>query len=183
MLCHAFFEITASFRRFEIASVATTQTKQIAINRVFFKISLKILIVGGVGAGRGEYFSELKSLVEGLGLGERVIFAGSQSKVAEIYSLSSVTVSASSKPESFGRSMAEAIALNCPVIATRHGGALDIVREGENGYFFDVGDAQALAGLFAPARELKFDGYGYVSQNFSLKQMVEKTIKVYESLI
>jgi len=44
--------------------------------------------------------------------------------------------------------MAEAIALNCPVIATRHGGALDIVREGENGYFFDVGDAQALAGLF-----------------------------------
>ena len=145
--------------------------------------NLKILIVGGVGAGRDEYFSELKSLVEGLGLGERVIFAGSQSKVAEIYSLSSVTVSASSKPESFGRSMAEAIALNCPVIATRHGGALDIVREGENGYFFDAGDAQALAELFAPARELEFDGYGYVSQNFSLEQMVEKTIKVYESLI
>lgn len=145
--------------------------------------NLKILIVGGVRADRDEYFSELKSLVEGLGLGERVIFTGSQSKVAEIYSLSSVMVSASSKPESFGRSMAEAIALNCPVIATRHGGALDIVREGENGYFFDVGDAQALAELFAPSRELKFDGYGYVSQNFSLKQMVEKTIKVYESLI
>ena len=144
---------------------------------------LKILIVGGVRADRDEYFSELKSLVAELGLDERVIFAGSQSKVAEIYSLSSVTVSASSKPESFGRSMAEALGLNCPVIATRHGGALDIVREGENGYFFDVGDAQALAGLFAPARELKFDGYGYVSQNFSLEQMVEKTIKVYESLI
>ncbi|WP_297949678.1 glycosyltransferase family 4 protein [uncultured Campylobacter sp.] len=145
--------------------------------------NLKILIVGGVGAGRDEYFSELKSLVAELGLDERVIFTDSQSKVAEIYSLSSVTVSASSKPESFGRSMAEAIALNCPVIATRHGGALDIIKEGENGYFFDVGDAQALAGLFAPARELKFDGYGYVSQNFSLEQMVEKTIKVYESLI
>lgn len=145
--------------------------------------NLKILIVGGARADRDEYFSELKSLVEGLGLSERVIFAGSQSKVAEIYSLSSVMVSASSKPESFGRSMAEAIALNCPVIATRHGGALDIIKEGENGYFFDVGDAQALVKLFAPARELKFDGYGYVSQNFSLEQMVEKTIKVYKSLI
>lgn len=47
---------------------------------------------------------------------EHIHFGGSVDKVAEIYALSNVVVS-SSKPESFGRSVAEAIAMNTPVVA------------------------------------------------------------------
>ena len=143
----------------------------------------KLLIVGGVRVDRDDYFKELKALVNELKLEDRVIFTGSQKNVAEIYALCDVMVSSSSKPESFGRSMAEAIALNTPVVATNHGGAKDIVIENENGYFFEVGDWKNLANRILKAKNLKFDGFDYISKNFSLKQMVEKNIKIYKELV
>ncbi len=137
------------------------------------------LIVGGVREDKKEYFNSLKSLIKSLHA--EVIFTGSQSKVAEIYSLSDVVVSSSKKPESFGRSVAEALALNTPVVATNHGGVLDIIAENKNGYFFDIGDFKDLAKKIYRAKELKFDGFKYVKENFSLEQMVIKTVEVYKN--
>jgi len=96
---------------------------------------IKGLIVGGVRSDKRDYFESLQERVREKGVQERIVFTGSQQKVAEIYALSDVTVSSSKKPESFGRSVAEAMAMNTPVVATRHGGVLDIVREGEHGFF------------------------------------------------
>ena len=111
-----------------------------------------------------------------------IIFTGSQEKVAEIYRLSDVVTSSSKKPESFGRSVAEALALNTPVIATNHGGVLDIIVKNENGYFVEIGNEKDFAKQIIKAKNLKFDGFHYVKDNFSLKQMVDKTVKVYEKL-
>ncbi|DAB40317.1 MAG TPA: glycosyl transferase [Sulfurovum sp. UBA12169] len=138
------------------------------------------LIVGGAHEDKQGYFDGLKKLVGQLGADENIIFTGSQDKVAEIYTLSDVVVSSSKKPESFGRSVAEALALNTPVVATAHGGVLDIIIEGGNGFFYPVGDAYGLAEKIMACRTLKFDGYDYVSKFFSLKQMVEKTLAVYK---
>lgn len=148
-----------------------------------FGDKLKILIVGGVRFDRDEYFASLQSLVRDLNLSQNVIFAGSQSKIAEIYALSNVVVSSSKKPESFGRSVAEAIALNHTVVATNHGGVKDIIVEGENGYFFEVGDFAGLAEQISKAEKLEFDGFAYISENFSLAQMVEKNLKIYKELV
>ena len=137
------------------------------------------LIVGGVRDNKEEYFHSLKVLVKELGLNDNVVFTGSQSKVAEIYTLSHVVVSSSKKPESFGRSVAEALALNTPVVATNHGGVLDIIVEGENGFFYPVGDAEELAVKILHSRALNFDGYNYISNHFSLKNMVQETLEVY----
>ena len=137
------------------------------------------LIVGGVREDKKEYFSNLRKLVKELKA--NIIFCGSQANVAEIYALSDVVVSSSKKPESFGRSVAEAIALNTPVIATNHGGVLDIIQDGINGYFFEIEDYKALANKILEAKDLKFDGYGYIKENFSLEQMVKKTTKVYNA--
>ena len=114
---------------------------------------------------------------------DNIIFTGSQSRVAEIYALSDVVVSSSKKPESFGRSVAEALALNTPVVATDHGGVLDIVTEGENGFFYPVGESEILAQKIEECSTLKFDGYSYISEKFSLKQMVDKTLKVYKKMV
>ena len=137
------------------------------------------LIVGGVREDKQNYFESLKSLVASLHV--EVIFTGSQSKVAEIYSLSDVVTSSSKKPESFGRSVAEALAMGTPVIATNHGGVLDIIQENKNGYFVAIGDEKEFAKKIIKAKDLKFDGFGYVKEKFSLGQMVEKTIEVYKS--
>jgi len=140
------------------------------------------LIVGGVRQDKQNYFQSLQALVAELGLADVVVFTGSQSNVAEIYAMSDVVVSSSKKPETFGRSVAEAIAMNTPVIATNHGGVLDIVQEGVNGFLVEAGDSGALAAKIAEAPALSFDGYGYISEYFSLKQMVEKTEGIYRSL-
>lgn len=141
------------------------------------------LIVGGVREDKQEYFHSLEILVKELGLEDNIIFTGSQSKVAEIYALSDVIVSSSKKPESFGRSVAEALALDTPVVATGHGGVLDIIVEGDNGFFYLVGKSEKLAMCINKCRHLKFDGYTYISENFSLEQMVGQTFKVYRNLL
>ena len=141
------------------------------------------LIVGGVREDKQEYFHALEVLVKELGLDDNVIFTGSQSNVAEIYALSDVVVSSSKKPESFGRSVAEALALNTPVVATDHGGVLDIIVENENGFFYPVGQSELLAKNIAKCSNLEFDGYSYINKNFSLGQMVQKTLEVYEKYI
>ncbi|MCF6245625.1 MAG: glycosyltransferase family 4 protein, partial [Sulfurovum sp.] len=80
------------------------------------------LIVGGVREDKQSYFKSLHILVKEFRLEKNIIFTGSQEKVAEIYALSNVVISSSKKPESFGRSVAEALAMNTPVVATEHGG-------------------------------------------------------------
>ncbi len=140
------------------------------------------LIVGGARSDKEDYLNSLKSLIKELALEDNIIFTGSQSKIEQIYALSDVVISSSKKPESFGRAVAEAICMNKPVIATNHGGVKDIIIENINGFFFGVGDEKSLANNILKSRNLEFDGYNYISNNFSLGNMVEKTLEVYRNL-
>jgi len=141
------------------------------------------LIVGGVRDDKQGYFASLQELVASLGLDDNVVFCGSQEKIAEVYAMSSVVVSSSKKPESFGRAAAEALAMNVPVAATAHGGVLDIVREGETGCLFPPGDAAALAAAVLKCGSLPKDNLrAFVAANFTLERMVEQTVQVYWSL-
>ena len=140
------------------------------------------LIVGGVRSDKEDYLNSLKNLIKELNLEENIIFTGSQNKIEQIYALSNVVISSSKKPESFGRAVAEAICMNKPVIATNHGGVKDIIIENLNGLFFEVGDDKKLANNILKSRNLSFDGYNYISNNFSLENMVDKTLEVYFKL-
>lgn len=140
------------------------------------------LIVGGVRSDKENYLNSLKTLMKELNLDNNIIFTGSQSKIEQIYALSDVIISSSKKPESFGRAVAEAICMNKPVIATNHGGVKDIIIKNENGFFFEVGDDKSLANNILKSRNLEFDGYSYISSNFSLENMVNKTLEVYRKL-
>ena len=138
------------------------------------------VIVGGTHADRRGYEARLRGLVRELDAGEAIRFAGSQQAMAEIYALSDVVVSCSAKPESFGRALVEALAMETPVIATAHGGALEIVREGENGLLFAPGDAAALAARLAAISRRTFTGLRPdVLARFSLDAMVDRTLAVY----
>lgn len=141
------------------------------------------LIVGGVRSDKEDYLNSLKNLIKELSLEDNIIFTGSQSKIEQIYALSDVVISSSKKPESFGRAVAEAICMNKPVIATNHGGVKDIIIENENGFFFEVGDDKELANNILKSKKLSFDGYNYISNNFSLENMLDKTIAVYKKVL
>ncbi|UTJ07923.1 glycosyltransferase family 4 protein [Arcobacter roscoffensis] len=146
------------------------------------KKNIKAIIVGGVREDKQDYFNSLKELIKELNLKENISFTGSQSKIAEVYDISDVVVSSSKKPESFGRAVAEAIALNTPVVATNHGGVKDIIIENENGFFFEIGDVKELSKKIIKCEQLNFDGLNYIKNNFSLENMIEKTIYVYKGV-
>lgn len=143
--------------------------------------NIRTVIVGGAEAARTGYAETLRRQVAAAGLSAHVVFTGSQHRLAEIYACGNVLVSANhAKPEAFGRSMAEALAMGCPVIATRFGGALDIVRDGVNGWLVAPGDAQELADRLVQVSGAAFTGLrDDALRRFSLEQMVEKTLAVY----
>lgn len=142
--------------------------------------NIKALIVGGVRSDKRDYFAKLQNLAKELKLENDIIFTGSQTKVSEIYSLSDVTISSSKKPESFGRSVAEALSLNTPVVATNHGGVKDIIIDGVNGFFYEVSNEKELADKIILSKNLNKNSREYIEKNFSLDKMVEATIRVYE---
>ncbi|MDD3544694.1 MAG: glycosyltransferase family 4 protein, partial [Kiritimatiellae bacterium] len=140
--------------------------------------NIKTVIVGGVDPARSAYGKDLRRLVRELELDAHVVFAGSQSRLAEIYACGDVLVSANrDKPEAFGRSMAEALAMGCPVIATRFGGALDIIRDGVNGWLVEPGDVRQLAERLTQVSSAGFSGLrDDALRRFSLQRMVESTL-------
>ena len=140
------------------------------------------LVAGGIWHDKETYFKTLELLVKETGADIR--FAGSQTHVREIYALSDFVVSAaSSKPETFGRTAAEALAMNIPVIATAQGGSTDIVLDGVNGFWATPADVDDLAEKIERAQTFSFSNLReHIQQNFSLNRMTETELAVYREL-
>ncbi len=140
---------------------------------------IRALIVGNVRADKQTYHQELQQLVQHLNLEKHVHFLPHCPDLPELYTLSSVVVSCSKKPESFGLTLIEALAMNTPVIATRHGGPLDIITEGQNGCFFEKGNAAQLAQLLTQPPSLPHELRPDIVERFSLNKMIDSTLAVY----
>jgi glycosyltransferase involved in cell wall biosynthesis len=91
------------------------------------------------------YERRLRSQVDDLGLEDRVIFTGWREDVPALVAEIDLLVHPS-YAEGFGRAVLEAMALGCPVVAAKVGGLRDAIRDGENGFLFDPGDVETMAG-------------------------------------
>jgi glycosyltransferase involved in cell wall biosynthesis len=85
------------------------------------------LIVGGVEPGRQRYAAQLRRMVQSKGLNESILFAGHRTDVREIYAVSTLILSLSAQPESFGRTVLEALSLGTPVVGYDLGGVGEIL--------------------------------------------------------
>lgn len=142
------------------------------------------LIVGGVRHDKQEYYGRLQDFVKKEGMEKHIVFAGSQTHIAEIYALSDVVVSCSKKPESFGLTLIEAMAMNTPVVASCHGGPLDIIRDRINGFFFEPQNPGELAQKIydspsIPSSRLRAD----TLMGFGLDRMADATVETYRNCI
>ena len=80
-----------------------------------------------------------------------MIFCGFKEDVRPYLADFDVLVFPSRLPESFGRVLIEAMALEVPVITSAQGGAVEVVENGNEGLWVDVDD---VAGLTAALRNL-----------------------------
>ncbi len=152
----------------------------------------KLVIVGEAEALRKDYEQNLRALVKELGVEDFVVFAGNQRKIAECLTIADVVVSANwKKPEAFGRSMAEALAMNRPVVATAFGGALDIVTDGVNGALVAVPHPKATDrdraipfanAIRATLRLPKADYRMSTLEKFSFTRMAHSSLAVYKEI-
>lgn len=85
------------------------------------------LVVGGTDPRKAAYEDELRTLAAALKLSDHVTFTGHRSDLKEIYAISSIVLSLSSTPESFGRTVAEALSIGTPVVGYDHGGVAEIL--------------------------------------------------------
>ena len=113
------------------------------------------LLVGGGHAG-GRYARALEQRAGMLGMADRLRITGHCDDMPAALALADVVVSASLRPEPFGRSVIEAQAMGRPVVAFDHGGAAETVQDGQTGLLVPPGDDEALARAIGTA--LAMDG-------------------------
>ena len=78
------------------------------------------------------------------GVADDVIFVGKQNDMSQFLAVSDVLL-LPSELESFGLVALEGMACEVPVIASRVGGIPEVVRDGIDGFLYDVGDTKAMA--------------------------------------
>jgi glycosyltransferase involved in cell wall biosynthesis len=157
-----------------------------------------VVILAGDAQGRAGYLHSLEQQITALGLDDRVRIVGHVDDVAAAFLASHVAVVASIEPEAFGRAAAEAQAMGCPVIATAIGAppetvlAQPHVAPGEiTGWLVPSGDVAALAHHIHAALALTAEersaiagrARAHVLRSFSLADMKEATLEIYDQLI
>lgn len=135
------------------------------------------LIVGdAIYETHRRYQRQLRELVRKNGLEDRVHFLGFSEDVPRLLATFDLLV-LPSRSEGFGRVVAEALAVGCPVVAAAVGGVGEVVHDGIHGLLVPPGDGEALAEsvvrlLQAPAfrKRLAQQGRRRIREHFSLRK-------------
>lgn len=110
--------------------------------------SARFYVVGGpIYQTHGSQFTkeELRATAARLGIAERVAFVDFQDDVVRIFQALDVVVHASTRPEPFGRTIAEAMACSKALVLSRSSGAAELLGEEKAAVDFATGDPAALA--------------------------------------
>jgi glycosyltransferase involved in cell wall biosynthesis len=146
-------------------------------------------IVGGPSDGDENFPIEMQELASDFGLNGKVVFTGYRKDVPALMGLMSVVVHASIRPEPFGMVIIEGMAMEKSVVATRGGGALDIVIDKETGLLAEMGDVKALGhaistllGRHDLRRTMGLAGRARVVQQFTSRRYASQMATIYQSL-
>jgi glycosyltransferase involved in cell wall biosynthesis len=146
-------------------------------------------IIGSALFGEEAYADRIRGLATELGLNQCVEFCGFVRDVQRHIGTLDVVVHASTIPEPFGQVIIEGMAAGKPVIATRGGGATEIVVDGVSGLLVNMNDAEALAdaiGKLLRSAELRerlgSAGRQRVEDAFRIESTAAKISQVYSEL-
>ena len=151
---------------------------------------LRCLMVGPGSIG-SSYHDRLKAKLSATGLDGHVQIIEDCRDIVAAYMMTDVVVSASTRPEAFGRVVAEGQAMGRPVVAPSHGAAPEILLPGATGWLFTPSNAPSLAGALEQAmnlpverrEELAVQARSHIIENFGRDSMTASTIDIYESLL
>ena len=163
-----------------------------AIAMIPREVAVRGYVIGGsVYSTRGSEASveQLRRVADGLALNGNLGFTGFVNDPAAAIRALDIVVHASTRPEPFGRVIAESMACGKAVIVAAAGGALEIVTSGQDAIAIAPGDAAALAASIrelacaAPLRaQLGAAARKTAEHRFDRVRMARELIPIYEEL-
>jgi glycosyltransferase involved in cell wall biosynthesis len=137
--------------------------------------------------GKGDMEEELRAEASRMGISDKVTFLGWRNDIPEIMHTLDILVLPSLN-EGMGRVLVEAMAAGKPVVASRVGGILDLVKHGHNGFLVTPGDVVGLSlaiGELARDERLRNEmgrRGSTMAQNYSVEKMLREIDSLYSSL-
>ncbi|WDS37704.1 glycosyltransferase [Pseudoxanthomonas sp.] len=144
-------------------------------------LDARLWLPGAREAGREAYIGELEQLAERLGITGAVAFTPPTAQIAQAYAASDLVLQLSRKPESFGRTVIEALSVGRPVLGWAHGGVGELLAELQPSGAVPPFDADALA---ASARLLLGSPPSLpATMPYTLSAMQDATLSLYQELV
>jgi glycosyltransferase involved in cell wall biosynthesis len=144
-----------------------------------------VLVLVGDGPAKGQ----CESLIAQLGLSHAVRMTGQRSDISEILAATDIFLMPSSAQEAFGYSAAEAMCANRPVVASRVGGLVEMLANGERGLLVEPNDATGMASAVASLMEnpdlaarLAAAGHAFAS-TLTIARHVGQLTELYEQVL
>ncbi len=147
-------------------------------------VDAALFFAGIVEAERSAYLSEIKQLCADLDLTNVTVFSASRTDLPALYAHAALVLQLSNRPESFGRTVAEALLCGAPVLGFDHGGVGEQLRAAFPAGLVPLGDRaqlveRARALLQTPAHDFAVD----LAKVPTLTQMQGKTLSCYQALL
>ncbi|KRG68611.1 glycosyltransferase [Pseudoxanthomonas dokdonensis] len=92
-------------------------------------VDARLWLLGTDEPGRQAYVAELTSLAEQAGVEAALIIAPPTAAIADAYAAADLVLQLSRKPEAFGRTVIEALAVGRPVVGWDHGGVGELLAQ------------------------------------------------------
>lgn len=141
---------------------------------------VRLLLVGAQQPGRESYVAQLHALAERLGVANALAIAPQRNDMRELYAISALVLQLSNQPESFGRTVLEALAIGRPVLGWSHGGVGELLHQLYPVGAVHLGDATAL--LRSALQLLDLQPPLPEQIPFTLAAMQAATLALYEQL-
>ena len=139
----------------------------------------RLWLPGAREPGREAYIAELEALAAQLGVADAVLFTAPTAAIATAYAASDLVLQLSRKPEAFGRTVVEALAVGRPVLGWAHGGVGELLQALQPAGAVPPFDSDALA---AAAARLLREPPAPVAVPFPLQAMQQATLDLYAEL-
>lgn len=143
-------------------------------------VPARLWMPGLVEDGRAAYVDELMGQAGRLGVAEAVLATPATDRIAAAYAAADLVLQLSTKPEAFGRTVVEALAVGCPVLGWAHGGVGELLAQLQPSGAVVPGDMPA---LLAAARTLLASPPRPPARiPYTLQAMQQATLELYEQL-
>ena len=143
-------------------------------------IEARLLLLGVVEPGREAYVAELQELIRLRGVTSQVVLSPPRDDIRDIYALSALVLQLSNKPETFGRTVIEALSLCRPVLGYAHGGVGELLAELYPAGRVPPGDRERL--VERAAELLRVAPPISPLQSYRLSDMQQSTLALYDEV-